>query len=544
MKNQTVDFLSRLLIRRRLSALHNLIVNEDDHLLFNDASRCLISGAYRSAYITAWLSAAASIRSKLEIISPRDSHVGQKLREIEQAEKESNPIDKLLLDASKKFGMISPDDYESLENIRKMRNVYAHPRRAAPSADEVLGAIGTVVRTLLSKPALLRYGYASDVIRGVFEEPHFLDDVEERVHSFGKEFTRRIDPLIYPWVLKEIIERLEAIWDDPSLVTRISRGEAFLYGFLFEIAENLAHEEWGVVELARTSPRSISIVFSNPNIWSFLPFQAREIIIGYLCESIMQQGITIGQARRAFSGPLPSQAFSAAQALTSSGVIDERESERLSVSILEAPLERLAQYEIPLQDWIDRIMDALKSYNWYTQNPAIDALITAGSEQIETLSDQQQELLGRNILQSAEGGSNSAENLIRMIAEDPTPWTGPLIVGLLNECFIHESGYHRTKCRMLSQVIACILGRQEIDAISLVSSLGDLLEESPPKEDESASFEFGNAIEIINNRLAQYQNEGNLIISNLTVSFNRLIAILGRLLEEHTRGPEDDSIPF
>jgi len=497
MQKLPLGLISRFLIRQRLSSLKNLIINDDDHLLFIDASRCLIAGANRSAYITAWLCAAASIRSKLEIISPRDSHIGQKLGEIEQAERDSKPIDKLLLDSAKEFGMISFEDYDSLENIRKMRNVYAHPRRSAPSADEVLGTLGTVVRTLLSRPALLRHGYATDIIRGVFEERHFLDDIEERVQSFGEEFARRIDPQIYPWIFKEIIEKLEAMWDDPTLFPIINRGKAFLHGYLLATADNLASEAWRVIELSRTSPRSVSIVLSHPNHWSYLPFQAREIIIGHLCESIAQQGNSFGRTSRAISGPLPSQAFSAAQELTSSGVIDERERERLLRSIQSAPLEHLAQYESPLLDWIDRAFDALTTYNWYTQNPAISAIMRAGSDQISTLSDKKQELLGRNILQAADGQSNSAEYFICLVVEDPTPWPERFVAGLLYECFVHESGNHRTKCRMLSQVFACILGRQDIDADSLVEGLNEILNESTPKDDEYASFEFGNAIEII-----------------------------------------------
>ena len=82
------------LLRRRLSDLKSHIVNKDDILLFSEATRCLVSGANRAAYITTWICAAASIRSKLEILEARDSHIGKKLGTIEDAERKGQPIDK------------------------------------------------------------------------------------------------------------------------------------------------------------------------------------------------------------------------------------------------------------------------------------------------------------------------------------------------------------------------------------------------------------------------------------------------------------------
>ena len=503
MKN-SFGLIFRILLRRRLSFLKSLIVNDEDRLLFDDAARCLLAGANRSAYVTSWLCAAASIRSKLEIVGVRDSHVGKKLKSIDDAETKGQSIDRMLLDAAKDYGMIGDDDFDSLENIRQRRNIYAHPRKSAPIPDEVLGALGTVVRSLLSKPPLLRFGYATEVIQGVFEERHFLDDVEDRVIEFGKGFSNRIDPQINPWVFRTCIEKLDQLWDDGNLTTIRLRGLAFIRGFLLEKHYDLGQDEWKVIEIARKYSKATPIVLSNPVVWKSIPMQGREIIIGYLSESVQQGSVSIFHSSSTSSGPLPSQAFDAIKLLHDSKVLDEREEERLSRALISAPLERLAQYGIPLQEWVDRVLEDLTSYNWYTQNPAIDALLSAGSEQIRSLSIEMQDNLGRNVMQAANGGSNSAEHLLHVIQNKPNDWPTEFIRGVIFECFVHESGEHRFKNRLLSQALLAICGLSVSDSIPILNDLISSLESSSPKS-YVPSQDYDQAIEILKDIESDYE---------------------------------------
>lgn len=526
----SLGLVPKLFVRRRLMHLRNKVLNEEDKLLFDEASRCLIAGANRSAYVTTWLCAAASIRSKIESIAPRDSHVGNKLGEIEEAESKGKPIDRLLLDAAKEFGFIPSEDFDNLENIRRMRNIYAHPRRSAPIPDEVLGAMGAVVRSLLSKPALLRHGYASEIIRGIFEERHFLDDVEDRILGFGQDFAKRLDPQVYPWVFKSAIDRLENIWDDITLDSITARSVSFLHGFLIEAGEYFDGEDWKFVEMVSRYPKTAPVILAYPEIWSNIPFQAREIIIGYLAEALRQPGVSPG-----YIGPLPSQAFDAIKRLEDADMLSERESERFRDALIHTPLERLAQYGIPLQDWVDRLLESLKSYDWYTQNPAIDALWEAGPEQVSYLTGGLQEELGRNILQSADGGAHSAEFLMREIERRPNRWPPSFLGGLVRECFLHESGVHRTKCRMMAPAIRSICVLPQSAALEILDDLIEDLGTSLPKDDDFASFDFEEAVETIDAVEEEFSIFDEDLGDNIVTRLRRLTEVLRRLEEARLR---------
>lgn len=100
---------------------------------------------------------------------------------------------------------------------------------------------------------------------------------------------------------------------------------------------------------------------------------------------------------------------------------------------------------------INECIEKLKTYNWYQQNPAIEKLATQSFSSVE---DNQQTkdsffVLGRNILQSAEGSSGSAiffvENLHSRIRNWPKPFQIAFTEGCLYEVFFDSSGCIRKK---------------------------------------------------------------------------------------------------
>lgn len=110
-----------------------------------------------------------------------------------------------------------------------------------------------------------------------------------------------------------------------------------------------------------------------------------------------------------------------------------------------------AQYDTTLQNGcMDEFIIKLKSYDWYTQNPAIDKLIkwTFPKETHEGDKDSVF-VLGRNILQSAEGSSGSAisfiENLYLSIQHWPNNFQVALVDGILYEVFFDSQRNIRPK---------------------------------------------------------------------------------------------------
>lgn len=88
---------------------------------------------------------------------------------------------------------------------------------------------------------------------------------------------------------------------------------------------------------------------------------------------------------------------------------------------------------------------ALKSSNWYTQNPAIDAL---SAQSVEPMTVDELFVIGRNILQSADGGASSAIDFIKYAHERMKHWQ-PLkrkavYDGVLFEIFFKSDGALRS----------------------------------------------------------------------------------------------------
>ena len=99
---------------------------------------------------------------------------------------------------------------------------------------------------------------------------------------------------------------------------------------------------------------------------------------------------------------------------------------------------------------INECIAGIKTYNWYKQNPAIDKLQTmsfAGLVDIQPNIDSLF-VLGRNLLQAADGSSGSAisflENLHNSISKWPKYFQQAFIDGCLYEVFFNSSGKLRT----------------------------------------------------------------------------------------------------
>lgn len=100
---------------------------------------------------------------------------------------------------------------------------------------------------------------------------------------------------------------------------------------------------------------------------------------------------------------------------------------------------------------------ALKSSNWYTQNPAIDAL---SAQSVEPMTIDELFVIGRNILQSAHGSASSAINFIEHAPERIRNWPEAkrkaVYDGILFEIFFDREGALRSdiKGHCLEQVFA------------------------------------------------------------------------------------------
>lgn len=94
----------------------------------------------------------------------------------------------------------------------------------------------------------------------------------------------------------------------------------------------------------------------------------------------------------------------------------------------------------------DVYIEKLTSHDWYIQNPALDKLMGLRELKIEATRNNLDSafVLGRNILQSAEGSSGSAitfmENISLYIGKWPVKFKQAIIDGMLFEVFFNSKG--------------------------------------------------------------------------------------------------------
>lgn len=95
---------------------------------------------------------------------------------------------------------------------------------------------------------------------------------------------------------------------------------------------------------------------------------------------------------------------------------------------------------------MDEIIAQLKTYNWYVQNPAIDKVIKTQKLSVQNTIENRSSVfvLGRNIVQAAEGSSGNAimfmENISIYIKEWADVFKQAMIDGMLFEVFFNSEG--------------------------------------------------------------------------------------------------------
>ena len=99
---------------------------------------------------------------------------------------------------------------------------------------------------------------------------------------------------------------------------------------------------------------------------------------------------------------------------------------------------------------MDEIITQLKTYNWYVQNPAIDKIIKTQKLNVQNTIENRSSIfvLGRNIVQAAEGSSGNAimfmENISIYIKEWADVFKQAIIDGMLFEVFFNSEGKIRS----------------------------------------------------------------------------------------------------
>lgn len=447
----------------------NEIIHEEDKTLFLEACKSASAGALRGSYIMIWLSCAESIKRKFNEMAQYDGKAGKIVGEIRKKEGEHRSIDKYILEKARDYGFVSQMQFDELNHIYSMRCKYAHPYEQSPTVKGIIYAADLVVRHVLSRPTKLRHGYGQRLLEKLLTNKTYLGDYEKSVIKFTKTVLNKIDDSILGWLLNEYLERLNELYREKEKEIFFRRGVYFCREVLkIKEVELFSEDEWH--EHVNSYPYILMHICSDACIFKKIGLRAQESIVTTIFEE-SNSNVRLLKIIENF---------------LNENVLDERYGKLFREKVLSLDVKEMIASELSLKTCFDFVIKSLKSYDWYIQNPIVDYVMRKNNE-IINLDEGEQEELGRNIYQSAEGSANSSIRYINNIKDKKIVASISMLTGMLLEAFVNEKNIIRFKYNYLSDILIIINNLSEDDRGYILDKLCNSIENGDVLDGRSAS---------------------------------------------------------
>ncbi|HEY1539543.1 MAG TPA: hypothetical protein VGF63_09110 [Solirubrobacteraceae bacterium] len=143
--------------------------------------------------------------------------------------------------------------------------------------------------------------------------------------------------------------------------------------------------------------------------------------------------------------------------------------------------ERLFTSDLPLRTYLPRLIHTLETHTWDVQNTAIPPLRNAGPAQVADLGEDDQEALGRNVMQAAEGNAWSAIDFLEDLGHGPGRWPQAFVRGIVLEPFANEDGGLRLKTRQMRSALGTLRVVPAIEREALVDAIVEAVATGKPR---------------------------------------------------------------
>lgn len=465
---------------------------EEDLTMLNEIILCIENEAYRSASIIIWIAILESLVRKLKILALNDDEINSLIMDFED-----KPNEKDLLLKCKNHGLINQIEYGQLETIRQARNNYAHPNYDSPQKEDVLIYLYYAVEYVLSKPNLFSKDSAKRELYKLLNDSNFLGNANnEQVKEFATTFTKKITNDYSDEIIKTLFKMIEKKFkeNDPNNHTCIKHGLIYAKVLITNNLEYLNPEKSNyLIDEYKTTACHL---FSNPIIWEYLDSRSKERIFNYSTNRDSSQISRIDFINIFYK-------------LFKADKLEDTLKMKYVDYINNSSLENLLLSRIPANLYYDKLIEEFRSYNYYRQNPAAKII---SHKDLFVFNDNQLEQLGRNILQSAEGGANDSEGVIKKFERNGNP-PKAFLKGLLFETLINDNKELRLKPNYFENVMNIINDSEYCDEI--FNEFITIIKESKPK-----SLKFNNYA-IIFKRLKRFklkESEYNLLVDAIKES--------------------------
>jgi hypothetical protein len=455
------------------------VVCQEDMVLLEECQRAANAGALRAAYITIWLSCAESLKRKFVEAATTDGEAKKTAGEIAKKEKERIAVDGYILAEAKKYGFITEAEFVQLEDIYHQRCVYGHPYEIKPLDEQLDAAVVTVVEYILSRPTKLREGYLDRQAKLICTNSTYLDDHIPAINKCAQIIHARSADKLHLWFIQKLWSEGSKVIGDPAEQLYLRRIVQITKAFLQECSPKM-FESWEVVnDLTKWPLLARALVV--PDLFAKMSEHAQDIIISTIV-SMVETEATLAREL---------------DMLRVKGAPSKRQIDKIAACLKTIPVQSLASASITEPVVYKRIVEELKSHNWHRQNPAIDALRTLGYSGVAKLDEEQQIILGANVLQAADGHANEALAFLADVGGTKCCWPTAFVEGLVSECFVNDKGEWRYKTKCIVDAFNCLKGLKEEDRNAIIAKITKRITTATPKNEWLEESDRGSMIDCL-----------------------------------------------
>ena len=427
-----------------------------------------------------WVLCAESLQKRLKQLSQNYKSIKKDLK---TWNKEKNEAE--LLKLCKKHDLISDSDCNHLNLIRKARNKYAHPNNVAPEKNQVLAYLFFALNSVLSKSSQYSFLEARNLLKLLLSDPIQLGNKNTiQIRSYSRNLISKLNPNIHEPILKLLFKLTEKLFNDFNVEKQkcIDIGLILIKELI--LADNELIDESKCSEFLNNSKITSCNVFSEIEIWELIDENTRYKTFKY-------------------SSNFESEIFSEIDFITTfhklneNDLLDTNLKEDFNKILDETPIDLVLNCDISTETKFEKIINNFKSYDWYIQNPTAKLVRQINLNQF---NDKQLEIIGRNLLQAADGGSRGSKTSIEYILRNyNNNIPKSLIKGIAFEVFVNEKNEFRLKENYFRKIIIAI-SRDEFH--SIYNELLDAIKNSNAKNNRFYQFtESIRKLQIVNDKL-------------------------------------------
>jgi len=414
----------RSIMRQWINELREGIIEEDDQVLFNEATSCLQNGLNRASYILSWIMIVESLKRKIKLFSNLgDKRATEAHEKIEKAEDEKVSTDKLIYEESQKCGILDGTDISTITFLWQQRCLFAHPYNKQPEEDEVRHIITQGIKLVLAKEVLYSKDFLTELVDNIATKPFYLPTETDKIREYAKNIVARTPKTLHPFFFKTVLFKIGQLYADQEKSNELRKLRFCLVELFVNTPINLDNNDWSLENRVTRFPYECFVGFVHQETWLKFPERIKEMLIDYL----------VGETENSKLIPLKSIGNNLVQNDVLKGDLKEKYFNKLDSLKYDSAINFYGCDKAKF----NRTKSELESWQYDQQNPVIDHIKSEiGIKWITNLGDEDLLYLGRLIRTCASGGHWKTQYLIPSIINGSIVYPDKLKAGLALSAFI------------------------------------------------------------------------------------------------------------